>query len=120
MQKQAAFSAIRLFRRWKGVTPHRLIREMQLKKAELLPETTDRDVPKVAVQYGLRSLSVFYRAFRREKGAAPEAWKKRRNASDPASCKKKNDFAKKSRIHTKNDRFVQIGMLDGFLKIVIP
>lgn len=111
---------IRLFRRWKGVTPHRLIREMQLKKAELLLETTDRGVSEIAAQCGFRDPSVFYRAFRREKGAAPEAWKKRRNASDPASCKKKNDFAKKSRIRTKNDRFVQNGMLDGFLKIVIP
>ena len=38
----------------------------------------------------------------------------------PGFLQNKNDFAKKSRIHTKNDRFVQIGMLDGFLKIVIP
>lgn len=32
----------------------------------------------------------------------------------PGFLQNKNDFAKKSRIHTKNDRFVQIGMLDGF------
>lgn len=38
----------------------------------------------------------------------------------PGFLQNKNDFAKKSRIHTKNDRFVQIGMLDGFLKNVIP
>lgn len=79
---------IRLFRRWKGVTPHRLIREMQLKKAELLLETTDRGVSEIAAQCGFRDPSVFYRAFRREKGAAPEAWRKRRNASAPAPRKK--------------------------------
>lgn len=79
---------IRLFRRWKGVTPHRLIREMQLKKAELLLETTDRGVSEIAAQCGFRDPSVFYRAFRREKGVAPEAWKKRQNASAPASRKK--------------------------------
>lgn len=46
-------------------------------------------------------------------------WRKRRNASAQAP-RKKDRFCKKSRIRTKNDRFVQNGTLDGFLKIVIP
>lgn len=54
------------------------------------------------------------------KGGGSGSVEKRRNASDPASCKIRTILQKKSRIHTKNDRFVQIGMLDGFLKIVIP
>lgn len=98
----------------RGITPHRPIREMQLKKAELLPETTDRDVPKVAVQCGLRSPSVFCRAFRREKGASPEVWRKRRNASDPASCKIRTILQKRAGSIQKMTGLYKLVCLTGF------
>ena len=60
------------------------------------------------------------RAFRREKGASPGGVAEKAERIRPGFLQKKERFCKKSRIHTKNDRFVQIGMLDGFLKIVIP
>ena len=110
---------IRLFRRWRGITPYRPIREMQLKSGvfagnhrprcsescrPMRPPESVRLLP--GVPPGKRGVSG---------GVAEKAERLR-----PGFLQNKNDFAKKSRIHTKNDRFVQIGMLDGFLKIVIP
>ena len=66
---------IRLFRRWKGTTPHRCILELRLRKARQLLETTDRDIAAIAAQTGFGDPSVFYRAFRRETGLSPGEWR---------------------------------------------
>lgn len=98
----------------RGITPHRPIREMQLKKAELLPETTDRDVPKVAVQCGLRSPSVFCRVFRREKGASPEVWRKRRTPPTRLPAKKRTILQKRAGSIQKMTGLYKLVCLTGF------
>ena len=85
-----------------------------VEKAEFLPETTDRDVPKVAAQCGLRSPSAFCRAFRREKGASPGVWRKRRNASDPASCKIRTILQKRAGSIQKMTGLYKLVCLTGF------
>lgn len=70
---------IRLFRRWKGITPHRCILELRLRKARQLLETTDRDIAAIAAQTGFADPSVFYRAFRRDTGLSPGEWRRLRS-----------------------------------------
>ncbi len=78
---------IRLFRRWRGTTPHRCIQDMRLRQARQLLETTDRSISAIAAQTGYGDPSAFYRAFRRETGLPPEEWRRRRNA---AALKRRN------------------------------
>lgn len=72
---------IRLFRRWRGTTPHRCIQDMRLRQARQLLETTDRSIPAIAAQTGYGDPSAFYRAFRQEMGFPPGEWRRRRNAA---------------------------------------
>lgn len=56
----------------------------------------------------------FCRAFRREKGASPEVWRKRRNASDPASCKIRTILQKRAGSIQKMTGLHKLVCLTGF------
>ena len=75
---------IRLFRRWRGVTPHRCIQDLRLRLARQLLEGTDRSVGDIAAQSGYGDPSAFYRAFRQAAGLSPEEWRRQRNSAQSA------------------------------------
>lgn len=56
----------------------------------------------------------FCRVFRREKGASPEVWRKRRNASDPASCKTRTILQKRAESIQKMTGLYKLVCLTGF------
>ena len=80
---------IRLFRRWRGVTPHRCIQDLRLRLARQLLEGTDRSVGDIAAQSGYGDPSAFYRAFRQAAGLSPEEWRRQRNSAQSAPPVKK-------------------------------
>ena len=64
-----------LFRQTYGTTPGACLTALRLVEARRLLRQTDLPVARVAGEAGFESLSAFYRAFRRELGCSPGAYR---------------------------------------------
>jgi AraC-like DNA-binding protein/response regulator of citrate/malate metabolism len=67
---------IRSFRSEIGVTPIDYLRRYRIRQAKILLETSDKSVTEVALEVGFSDGSYFSRAFRRETGVSPSAYRK--------------------------------------------
>lgn len=71
---------IRLFRAHLGITPHDYIGRVRLAQAQQMLTTTNRSVQTIAAQTGFSDPTVLFRAFVRETGLSPTAWRERQRA----------------------------------------
>jgi AraC family transcriptional regulator len=77
------FHFARAFRRSTGLPPHRYHVRLRMERAQTLLETTELGVTAVALAVGYSTGQAFARAFLRETGTTPSAWRAtRRSAED--------------------------------------
>lgn len=74
-----------LFKEETGVNLNRFIREVRMKKAKELLETTNKKISQVAVSVGFSNQSYFCRSFREYFGCTPESLKKGKVEDDEAT-----------------------------------
>jgi AraC family transcriptional regulator len=74
----APFHFHRIFTALHGETPHRYVTRLRLLRAATLLRSTDRPVLDIALSCGFESLGSFTTLFRRHLGAAPAAFRKKR------------------------------------------
>ncbi|MEV6107277.1 helix-turn-helix domain-containing protein [Streptomyces sp. NPDC051940] len=67
----------RVFKQETGSTPAAYVEALRVEAARRLLETTDRPLEAVAEETGLRSLETLQRAFRRQLGTSPAAYRRR-------------------------------------------
>lgn len=65
-----------LFRLQTGDSWLNFLRKLRVQHAQKLLQSSSRTVVSVAFECGFEDLSAFYRAFKRETGLAPDAWRK--------------------------------------------
>lgn len=66
----------KLFHEIKGLPPHAVFRELQIRRALHLLSSTADTTEEIARQCGFRSASDFSRAFKKEIGCAPNVWRR--------------------------------------------
>lgn len=74
MSEQLGLSRVQLYRKVKALTNHspaELLKNIRLKRAYLLIETTDKSISEIAYEVGFTSPSYFARCFREEYDVAP-------------------------------------------------
>jgi AraC family transcriptional regulator len=93
------FHFLRIFRRTTGITPHRYLVDVRLRRATSLLTDTSRPVTDIAYDAGFGDLSNFVRTFHREIGCSPGAY--RRGLRPPATPAATSDESRRSglRIH---------------------
>ncbi|WP_163994785.1 helix-turn-helix transcriptional regulator [Pyxidicoccus caerfyrddinensis] len=67
---------LRVFKRETGVTPHRFLMQVRVRRAVELLRDTDRPVTEIAYDVGFGDLSNFINTFRRELGCSPARFRK--------------------------------------------
>jgi AraC-like DNA-binding protein len=68
-------TGVRIRRAMAGESPQRFRDRLLLERAAWLARSSDRTLQDIAAECGFRGYDVFVRAFRRELGASPSAWR---------------------------------------------
>ncbi|MCX7793323.1 MAG: helix-turn-helix domain-containing protein [Thermodesulfovibrionales bacterium] len=79
MAREAGFSRFhfcRIFRRYTGISPKKLLCLLRLERAKILLRDPDRTVSDVAAEVGFNDLSNFIRYFKKYAGYTPSAYKR--------------------------------------------
>lgn len=66
----------RMTQKARKTTPHKLFRELQIKRATNLLANTPATLQEVAKQCGFNYVEDFYRVFRQEVGTSPDGWRR--------------------------------------------
>ena len=74
---------IRIFKKETGKTPHAYITDLKIEKAKQLLLSSDASLSQVSIESGFGEYINFYKAFMKNEGCPPLAWKKQQTADKP-------------------------------------
>ncbi|MDF2547666.1 MAG: AraC family transcriptional regulator [Anaerosolibacter sp.] len=69
---------MRLFKAYYGVTPKEYIRGKRISKSKILLKDTSKDIIDIAYEVGFKSISIFYKCFKKQTGITPKQYRTNR------------------------------------------